>query len=132
MKYTSSCKLINRGDIMTKIQFSNQEDESAHLAQEHGLIKTTAYIPVKSDKQKKSANAKRVERHRQRKKEKGLVAVDLPQSVADEIKAAGSFKEWIKQFQRIPPDKVKIINQYIHLAMKVQSLPSWIRWILDL
>lgn len=116
---------------MANIQPGNHEDERAHLAQEHGLIKTTAYIPAKSENEK-SANAKRVERYRQRKKEKGLIAVDLPLSVAEEIKAAGSFEGWMKQFHRISPDKVKDINQHIHLAWKVYSLPSWIRWLLDL
>lgn len=116
---------------MCTVPSKNQEDESNHLAEEHGLIRTTAYVRCNSEKQR-SANARRVAKHRQQKKEKGIAQVDLPVSVAEEIKAAGSFDVWMKQFQRLPAEKIRKINLAIQIAKKVSRLHPWLRWILDL
>lgn len=83
---------------MNTVPLENTEDENKHLAEEHSLVKTMAYIRRNSEKQR-SANARRVAKHRQRKKGDGIVQVDLPISVALEIKAAGSYDAWIKKFQ---------------------------------
>ena len=108
----------------------NLNDEIHHLAEEHGLIKTTAYVRSNSAKSQ-SNGAKRVARHRQQKKEKGLVPYDLPIAVVEEIKAAGSFDAWIKQFQRIPSDQIKLIRQAIRVAKKVSKLPRWMKWLIS-
>ena len=116
---------------MSTIPSKKPEDEIKHLAEEHGLIKTTAYIRSNVAKQR-SAGAERVARHRQQKKEKGIVQVDLPVSVAEEIEAAGSFDAWIKQFQRLPSEKISKINQAIEIAKKVSKIHPWLRWMLGL
>lgn len=110
---------------------TNQENENEHLASEHGLTKTTAYIRYNSAKQR-SSGAERVARHRARKKEKGLVQIDIPTPVADEIKAAGSFATWMKQFRRYSPEQIKIINESIQIAHRARRLHPWLRWLLDL
>lgn len=107
------------------------EDENDHLASDHGLIKTTAYVRGNSAKQR-SSGAKRVARHRQQKKEKGLVPVDIPGAVAEEIKAAGSFDIWVMQFQRTTPEKTKMISESIRMFYRVNRLHPWVRWLLNL
>jgi len=117
---------------MSTVPSENTEDEIKHLAEEHGLIKTTAYVRCDSEKQQ-SANARRVAKHRQQKKEKGIVQVELPISVAEEIKAAGSFDAWRKQFQpRLSEGQIRKINLAINIAAKVSRLHPWLRWILGL
>jgi len=116
---------------MSSVISGTPEDENNHLAEEHGLIKTTAYIRSSTAKQR-STGAERVARHRQQKKEKGIVQVDLPVSVAEEIKAAGSFDAWMKRFQTLPDEKIRKIRLAIKIATKVEKLHPWLRWILDL
>lgn len=116
---------------MSTVSTEKPEAENNHLAEEHGLIKTTAYIRSRTAKQR-SAGADRVARHRQQKKEKGIIQVDLPISVAEEIKAAGSFDAWMKQFQRLSSEKIRKINLAIQVANKVSRLHPWLRWILNL
>ncbi|MDP1633284.1 MAG: hypothetical protein Q8K61_04985 [Gallionella sp.] len=119
------------GGVMSNVPSANPENENNHLAEEHGLIKTTADVHNNSAKQR-SAGAERVAKHRQQKKDKGMVQFDLPFSAVEEIKAAGSFDAWLNQFQRITPEKITIINQKIRIANKVSKLPRWLRWILHL
>jgi len=83
---------------MSTVPPENTEDENKHLAEEHGLIPTTAYVRCTSEKQR-SANAKRVAKHRQHKKEQGIVQIEVPIAIAEAIKAAGSFDAWISTFQ---------------------------------
>ena len=116
---------------MSTVSSENPENENMHLAEEHGLIKTTAYIRSSTAKQR-SAGAERVARHRQQKKVKGIIQVDLPISVAEEIKVAGSFDAWMKQFQRLSSEKIRKINLAIQVANKVSRLHPWLRWILNL
>lgn len=117
---------------MTAMPSENQEDEIAHLAEEHGLTKTTAFIRSNSSKQR-SASAARVAKHRQQKKERGLVPIDVPVSEAQEIKAAGSFEAWIKKkLEPYPEEKIRRIKQAIVVANKVYRLPRWKRWIIGL
>lgn len=117
---------------MTVMPFENQEDEIAHLAEEHGLTKTTAFIRSNSSKQR-SASAARVAKHRQQKKERGLVPIDVPVSEAQEIKAAGSFEAWIKKkLEPYPEEKIRRIKRAIEIANKVDRLPPWKRWIIGL
>jgi len=107
------------------------KEEETHLAEEHDLKKTIAFIRNNTDK-KRSSGAERVARHRQKKKDKGLVEVDVPIHIAEEIKRTGSFEAWSKQFTWVRREKVKHINQAIETAKKVYKLPKWIRWLLDL
>lgn len=117
---------------MTAMPSENQEDEIAHLAEEHGLTRTTAFIRSHSSKQR-SASAARVAKHRQQKKERGLVPIDVPVSVAQEIKAVGSFEAWLKKkLKPYPEEKIRRINEAIGVANKVYGLPGWKRWIIGL
>lgn len=117
---------------MTTVPSENHEDEIAHLAKEHGLTKTIAFIQSDSSKQR-SAGSKRVAKHRQQKKEQGLVPIDVPVSVAQEIKAAGSFEEWIKKkYESYSEEKIRRIKEAIGVANKVYKLPRWKRWIIGL
>ena len=116
---------------MSNVPSNGPKDENDHLASEHGLIKTTAYVRSNSAKQR-SSGAERVAKHRQQKKEKGLVPVDIPGAVAEEIKAAGSFDIWIMQFQRTTPEKTKMINESIRMFYRVNRLHPWLRWLLNL
>ena len=111
--------------------FENHAEENKHLAGEHGLIKTTAYI--RGDATKKQSNgAARVAKLRQKKKENGIVQVDLPISVAQEIKAAGSFEAWCEKFKPYSEEKIRKIKLAIEIANKVYQLPKWKRWIIGL
>lgn len=117
---------------MTVKPSKNQEDEIAHLAEEHGLAKTTAFIRSNSSKQR-SASAARVAKHRQQKKEQGLVPIDVPVSVAQEIKAEGSFEVWVKKkYEPYSKEKIRGIKRAIEIANKVYRLPPWKRWIIGL
>lgn len=116
---------------MTVKPSENHEDEITHLAEEHGLTKTIAFIRSDSSKQR-AAGAARVAKHRQQKKERGLVPVDVQTSVAQEIKAAGSFEAWVKKFEPYSEEKILRIKQAIGVANKVYRLPRWKRWIIGL
>lgn len=117
---------------MENISLNNKEEEILHLAEEHGLVKTTAFIRSNSPKQR-STGAERVAKHRQQKKERGLVPIDVPVSVAQEIKAAGSFEEWIKKkYESYSEEKIRRIKEAIGVANKVNRLPRWKRWIIGL
>ena len=99
-----------------------------HLEEEHGLVKTTVYFP---SKKQQSDGAKRTAQYRQRKKERGIVQVDVPAAILEEIKVAGSFESWMNQFHRIPPDQF-MINRKIKIADKVLKFPRWLRRLLRL
>ena len=111
--------------------FENHAEENKHLTEEHGLIKTTAYI--RSDATKKQSNgAARAAKYRQNKKENGIVQVDLPIAIAQEIKAAGSFEKWSEKFKPYSEEKIRKIKEAIEIADKVYQLPKWKRWIIGL
>lgn len=117
---------------MTAIPSANQENEITHLAEEHGLTKTTAFIRSNSSKQR-SASAARVAKHRQQKKEQGLVPIDVPVSVAQEIKAAGSFEAWVKKkLEPYSEERTRLIKHAFEVANKMYRLPRWKRWIIGL
>lgn len=109
--------------------FENHAEKNRHLAQEHGLIKTTAYI-CSNDTKKQSDNAARVAKLRKKKKENGIVQVDLPIGVAQEIKAAGSFEKWSEKFKPYSEEKIRKIKQDIEIANRVYQLPKWKRWLI--
>lgn len=116
---------------MNDVPSVNPEVENNHLAETHGLIKTIAYIRCNSAKQR-SPGAERVAKHRQQKKANGIVQIGIPFAVAEEIKAAGSFEVWVKQYQRLPSKKIDEINRAIRIAQKVSALHPWLRRILGL
>lgn len=75
-----------------------QEDE--HLEQEHGLIKTTAYVISQSkNKGEREGAAKRMAEMRARKKAAGLVTCELPAEMAEGIKSAGGPEAWLESIQ---------------------------------
>ena len=116
---------------MTTVPSENHENETRHLAEEHGLTKAIVYITSNSSKQR-SSGAKRVARHRQQKKERGIVQADLPIDVANEIKAAGSFEAWYERFKPYPEEKIRRIKEAIQMANKIHQLPRWKRWLIGL
>ncbi|MBU0592126.1 MAG: hypothetical protein KKH74_00155 [Gammaproteobacteria bacterium] len=74
--------------------------EDDHLAQAHGLVRTTAYVvsPARKKEQKEGA-ARRMAEMRERKKAAGLVMCELPMAMAEAIKAAGSPEAWLASLQ---------------------------------
>ena len=59
---------------MSNVPVTSNENEIVHLAEEHGLIKVAAFISSNTAKQR-TKGAERVAKHRQKKKENGLVQV---------------------------------------------------------
>ncbi|MBU0592232.1 MAG: hypothetical protein KKH74_00695 [Gammaproteobacteria bacterium] len=74
--------------------------EEEHLAQEHGLVRTTAYVvsPARKKEQKEGA-ARRMAEMRERKKAAGLVMCELPIAMAEAIKSAGGPEAWLASIQ---------------------------------
>lgn len=108
-----------------------QADDGQHLEVQHGMKKTVAYIPCDKSKQR-SANASRVAKHREKKKALGLVKIEVTAQFAEAIKAAGSFKAWLQQHRIVPIENYRKLNRYWRILVKVESLPTWKRWIIDL
>lgn len=106
----------------------NQKNETQHLENEHGLTKTVAYIQNGKSKQR-SAGAVRVARHREKKKEQGLVKIEVPASFADAIKKAGSFEAWERQYLHIPAVYAPKVRLAVNFALRFQKLHKWKRWI---
>ena len=105
--------------------------EDDHLGEVHGLVRTTAYIHAHSSKTR-SDSADRVAMHRQRKREQGLVQVDVPAEMAKRFKAAGSFMKWREQYALVPLDQVPMVRESISIARRVKTLPKWIRFLLKI
>lgn len=102
----------------------NDHDEEKHLEEEHGLVKKTVF--VREDQKRKSQNAERVARHRQKKKEQGLVLVEVSQLAAEAFKEAGSFEEWYKKHW-IQSD---LLIRYRTSLKFVEKFPRFIqKWI---
>lgn len=62
--------------------------EDLHLMQDHSLVKTVAYVrdPAQAGK-KRSAAAERMQRMRERKRQAGVVSVEVPAEVAARLQA---------------------------------------------
>lgn len=67
----------------------DEQREDDHLRDEHGLVRVSAYVRDPDAAKKKSGAAERMKRMRERKREAGLVAVELPAAIAEAIKAEG-------------------------------------------
>lgn len=82
----------------------------------------------------KSPGAQRVAAHRQKKKDEGLVPVQIyvPINLANRIKESGSFMAWLKQYEWLSKDAAKILHEKIALADKFSRLPSWKKWLINL
>lgn len=103
---------------MGNIESIGSEAETPHLAENY-------------EPEIKSNGAVRAERCRQKKKDAGLVPIYVPASVAAEIKAAGAFDAWQKQFWHRPPEpEAKRIQKALDLVTEIFRLPYWQRWIL--
>ena len=107
--------------------------ENQHLAEQQGLQKTTAYIRPKPVSER-SAGAARVAKHRTRKKEQGIVQIDVPASIADAIKAAGSVDALAKLLSdpMCSTTGLMEVTRLAKLGRKVEQLPSWVRWFMKL
>ena len=108
------------------------DNENLHLAEQHGLQKTTAYIRPKPASDR-SAGAARVAKHRTRKKEQGIVQIDVPASIADAIKAGS-----VDALATLLSDPIFSttglvdVTRLAKLGRRVEQLPSWIRWLMKL
>lgn len=97
----------------------NERLEDQHLSRVHGLIKTTAYIKDADAAKKRTANAERQARHRARKAEAGLAAVDLPAEVAEAIKEQG-WQEWLDSQRSAPPREVeRVVEKPVEVIKEV-------------
>jgi hypothetical protein len=67
----------------------DEQREDDHLRDEHGLVRVSAYVRDPDAAKKKSGAAERMKRMRERKREAGLVAVELPAAIAEAIKTEG-------------------------------------------
>ena len=101
-----------------------KNDEDIHLEEEHRLVKKTVY--VRDNKKQRSSNAECVARHRQKKKEQGLVTVEVPQIAADAFRAAGSFTAWYKT--HVIPEK-QLAKQRAALRF-VEKFPEFIQGLI--
>lgn len=112
---------------------ASPEDENQHLAEEHGLIKTTAYIH-KASARKRSNGAARTAKFRQRKLEQGLVQVYLPVEDAEAIKAAGSVAEWKCSLKRSKFSREKWEGLFClaKIGLQYKKLPRWKKWLLGI
>ncbi len=119
-----------RAEKSSSYHDSAKEDE--HLSQQHGLTKTTAYIRTQRSSQKeRSATAARVAKHRALKKANGIVAIDVPQHIAESVKRAGSFDTWIKQtIATSSGGEMPEERRFAEVGRRIESLPTWIRWML--
>lgn len=108
------------------------EDENQHLAEEHGLVRTTAYIR-KASGQKRSNGAARTAKCRNNKKDQGLVQIYIPVEDAEAIKAAGSVEEWKCILQsRVSREKWKQIYHLAKIGLQYKKLPRWKKWLLGI
>lgn len=91
--------------------------EEEHLAHEHGLVKTTAYVlsPAQKKVQKEGA-AKRMAEMRERKKAAGLVMCELPIAMVEAIKAAGSPQAWLESLQAKPEPVVIEVERIVEVV----------------
>lgn len=80
--------------------------EDDHLAREHGLVKTTAYVKDPDSAKKKTGAADRMKRMRERKKEAGLASAEVPAAVAEAIREQG-FEAWLDSQRAAPPREVE-------------------------
>jgi hypothetical protein len=138
MQTISLHKRLPKGDVMNAETQSNQgqvdqDIENLHLAEQHGLQKTTAYIRPKPAGER-SAGAARVAKCRTKKKEQGIVQIDVPASIADAIKAAGSVDALAKLLSdpMCSTTGLTEVTRLAKLGRKVEQLPSWIRWCMKL
>ena len=116
---------------MSNVSVTSNKNEIDHLAEEHGLIKVAAFIHSNTAKQR-TKGAERVAKHRQQKKDSGLVQVDVPILFAEEIKTAGSFEVWKKDLYHVPQQRLISINLALATYRKVAKLHPWLRYILGL
>lgn len=119
---------MKKGDVMTS-EYNSNEDKNKHLAEVHGLVKTSAYI-LNDAERKKSPSAARAAKHREKKKGEGLMQVYLPIEIAEAIKASRSMEEWLNQAKLIPNEKLKEIRDAYKIANEVIRLKPWKRWVL--
>lgn len=91
--------------------------EDDHLAQEHGLVRTTAYVvnPARQKEQKEGA-AKRMAEMRERKKAAGRVMCELPMAMAEAIKSAGGPEAWLASIQAKPEPMVTEIEKIVEVV----------------
>lgn len=85
--------------------------EEAHLAREHGLVKVSAYIKDASKAEKKTSNAARQERHREKLREAQLVQMPIPKEIAEAVKnTEGGFPAWLEAQKAVPVQAERVVE----------------------
>jgi len=97
---------------------TTHDPEDEHLAREHGLVKTTAYVvsAAARKKEKKEDTARRMAEMRARKKAAGLVMYELPIAMVESIKAAGGPGAWLESFQVKPEPRIIEIEKIVEVV----------------
>lgn len=103
-KYKRSPRTPNprHGDVTVtcsgQIVDNPSQAEEEHLRLSHGLTKVDAWVTVRAGAEMpcapKSDSASRMAKLRARKRDAGLVSIDVPAAVAAEIKAHGGWGGW--------------------------------------
>ena len=82
----------------SQILGNDPQTEEEHLRLSHGLTKVDAWVAVRGDEGMRSGprseSASRMAKLRARKRDAGLVSIDVPAVVAAEIKARGGWEKW--------------------------------------
>lgn len=107
------------------IEARDEQREDDHLRDEHGLVRVSAYVRDPDAAKKKSGAAERMKRMRERKREAGLVAVELPAAIAEAIKAEGV--ERVLAVGAV--DATPVDREAEALGMRVSQLRGWRGWL---
>ncbi len=102
----------------------DEQREDDHLRDEHGLVRVSAYVRDPDAAKKKSGAAERMKRMRERKREAGLVAVELPAAIAEAIKTEGVERVLAGAVDAAPVDR-----EAEALGMRVSQLRGWRGWL---
>lgn len=102
-----------------------ERSEDDHLRDEHALVRVEAYVrDPDAAQRKKTGAAARMARMRERKKEAGLVAVELPAAIAEAIKAEGAERVLSAVVDAAPVDR-----EAEAVGVRVLALRGWRAWL---
>lgn len=121
-----------------------QAIEDAHLAADHKLIAVRAYIRDEQKAEKLTATNERQKKFVEKQKEAGLKKAFIPEIVADAIKQAGGFDQWLESQKpaaveipgpelvvQVPTILTNEQNRLINLGERVDRLTGWRRDLIN-
>lgn len=92
------CDVTVTYDATAVVAAASLADERDHLRREHGLTRVDAWIAATPDDtaaiRNPTGSAARMAKHRARKREAGLITMDVPAAVAAEVSSAGGWQAW--------------------------------------